>query len=410
MRTALARRAVLVAATVLVAGCASARSAAEPRTVDPSGTAAPITAASTTTTTTTAPTTVPAPTTSTAATTTSTSPSTPVAPADFDAATFDLVVRAATVDRGDRAVGVAVTKDGLLVHEAAFGVEDPAAGRPATTASRFRLASISKVLTATVVMDLVEDGLLALDEAALAPVAHDLGVTPADPRMATITLRQLLSHTSGFDPATALYFDNAAPTCRDAARITLSGSLTWDPGTHFRYSNTNYCLLGLVIEAATGLPYEWVVDARLLQPLGITDMRLAGTHDTRAGDVVHPSGADRRYLEPLFSAGAWIATASDVARILSALTDGAGPLTPGSVVAMRSTTGVASPELDWSYGLGLRLWSDGSWGHTGTVEQARAIVLTTPQGYTVAVLVSGEVPPSDELRSVVAYALVAATA
>jgi D-alanyl-D-alanine carboxypeptidase len=409
VRTALTRRAALAATLLLVAGCSSSRSSAEPGATEPASapTPAPTVTAAPPTTTVTLPPSTATPTTS--STTTSPPTTTTVAPR-FDADAFDLVVRAATVERGARAVGVAVVKDGTLVHEAAYGVEDPATARPATTSSRFRLASISKVLTATVVMDLVEDGLLSLDDPALPRIAASLGVSPADPRISAVTVRQLLSHTSGFGPAAALYFDGGAATCHDAARVALSGALTWDPGSHFRYSNTNYCLLGLAIEAATGLPFEWVVDARLLHPLGITDMRLAGTHDVRPGDVVHPSGADRRYMEPLFAAGAWIGTASDVARILSTLVDAGGPLDAGSVTAMRTPISLASPDPEWTYGLGLRLWVDGSWGHTGTVEQTRAIVLATPQGYVVSVLVSGEVPPSDDLRAVVAYALVAATA
>ncbi len=400
MRTALTRQAVLVVTLAVTAGCASSRGSAAPSTAAPT---TAVTAAPSTTRVTTAPSTPTSSSTSTTSTTSTTVPD------RFDAAAFDLVVRAATVDRGARAVGLAVVKDGTLVHEAAYGVEDPTTARPATTASRFRLASISKVLTATVVMDLVEDGLLQLDGPVLPRIASALGVAPADPRMPAVTLRQLLSHTSGFAPGATLYFDGGAATCPDAARIALSGALAWDPGTHFRYSNTNFCLLGLAIEAATGLPYEWVVDARLLHPLGITDMRLAGTHDVQPGDVVHPSGASRRYMEPLFAAGAWIGTATDVASVLSVLARADGPLDPASVAAMRTPISLASPDPEWTYGLGLRLWVDGSWGHTGTVEQTRAIVLATPPGYVVSLLVSGEVPPSDDLRGVVAYALVAAT-
>ena len=99
-----------------------------------------------------------------------------------------------------------MAKDGKLLHTAAFGVANPATGEAASPASRFRLASNSKLLTATAILELVEAGQLGLDEPVLARLATRLGVAFKDGRMATVTLRQLLSHTSGMPEYDRTFF------------------------------------------------------------------------------------------------------------------------------------------------------------------------------------------------------------
>ena len=97
-----------------------------------------------------------------------------VAPGQF--AAFDESLRSGLIGNGALAISVAVAKDGKLLHTAAFGVANPATGEPATSASRFRLASNSKLLTATAILQLVEAGQLGLDEPVLARLATHLGV------------------------------------------------------------------------------------------------------------------------------------------------------------------------------------------------------------------------------------------
>ena len=318
---------------------------------------------------------------------------------------FDESLQSSLIGNGALAVSVAVARDGEMIHTAAFGVADPATGEAVTPAHRFRVASNSKLLTATAAMQLVEAGQVALDEPVLASLVSRLGVAPTDGGIAGITLRHLLSHTSGFPQYEATFFGGAADTCEEAAARGLSNGLLAPPGTAYRYSNMNFCVLGLVIEELTGRPYESVILERVLRPLGIDDMRLAGTYDVRPGDVAHPTTPGRTFMEALAGAGAWIGTPTDLVAIIDGLDrsrPGWHPLSAATVDQMQAPQpGIGYSNGRW-YGLGLRVWADGTWGHTGTVENARSMVIRRPDGITWAVTVSGNTPSNtDRLRGVV---------
>jgi len=306
-------------------------------------------------------------------------------------------------------VQVAVAHHGVLVHEAAYGVADPPTGTtPATPDMRFRIGSISKSLLAPVVLQLVDEGKLALDEPVLVRLAANIGVTLGDPRMASVTVQQLLSHTSGL-PEYWLTFFRTTGTCRDAAARGLSRKLMADPGTLYNYSNLNFCLLGLLVEQVTNHPYDVEVKSRVLDPLGVSDMRVAASNEVLPGDVVHPTGPDRSFLEALGAAGAWVGRARDVVRVF----DGMDPPTakravvPATLVSqMRAHPPLTYPKPGRWYGLGIMVWDDGSYGHTGTVENARSMVLHRPDGVTWAVLVDGNAPSeTDRIEALVDKAL-----
>lgn len=355
----------------------------------------PTTVAETTTTTSTTPTTVPK---------ASTGP--------FDGAAFDAVIGAATVDRGDLGAGAAVMRDGTVLHTAAFGMENPFESKAATVDTRFRIASISKMFTAVAIMQLVNDGSIRLDK----PFAGQLGLHGPfnDPRVAAVTVRQLLSHTSGFGVSRNNFFGHGVNTWQQAAKAALEQQLQFDPGTAFQYSNANFCLLGLLLESVTGQPFETAIREQVLEPLGI-EAHLAPTFDARAGDALHASSPGRNYMETLGPAGGWVATPLDIAKLTSSLrveTPGAHLLDRTTVDAMRVPVPfpveVPAPANGWSYGLGLLLFGDGSWGHTGTIESTHAVVVNRPDGLTVAVLVSGKFPTNtDDLLGVIDTAVAA---
>ena len=169
------------------------------------------------------------------------------------------------------AASVAVMVDGELVHAAAFGTRLPGSDDIVTTTDRFRIASISKTVTAIVVMQLVDEGVLALDDPVGQMLVDSLGVVAPDADAARLTVRQLLSHRSGFGAAEGVFFSNGAASCADAAVQGLSTMV--GSGTSYDYSNMNFCLLGMLIEAATGKTYERVVQESLLDPLGVSGMR-----------------------------------------------------------------------------------------------------------------------------------------
>ena len=387
----------------------------------------------TTTTSTAEPTTTTAPPTTTAVTTTTTT----APPLDAAWAAFDQIMSARLVGGGDYAVSVAVAVNGQLVHEGAYGYRVPPPPPPpappstvpldplvATTVldtttttpaeppeavelgDRFRIASISKVITATVVLQLVEAGQLRLDEPVGDRLIALVGATPVDPAVSTMTVRQLLSHTAGLPSYQGAFFGGRFDSCPSIAQHGLSSGLNGAPGTVYTYSNLNFCLLGLLVEDVAGRPYEAVVQDRLLGPLGITGMRLAGTFDSTPYEVIHPSGPGRNYMEVLGAAGSWVATAADIVTILDSLDrtkPGWHPLSSATVELMHQPA--APPVLyrdpnQW-YGLGLIMYADGAWGHTGTIENTHSMGLRRPDGVTWSVLVSGEVPwESENLRGI----------
>lgn len=305
----------------------------------------------------------------------------------------------------DTAASVAVMVDGRLVHEAAFGQRVAGTGEAVDTADRFRVASISKTITAITALRLVENGTLTLDDPVGAVVVEHLRMTGADPDAASITVRELLSHTAGFPQHEGTFFRNGATSCTDAATQGLSRSVS--SGNGFRYSNMSYCVLGVLIEAATGKTYERVVDDELLTPLGISGMRLTSTYELGPDEVSHAPSPNRNFMEALGAAGAWNATPGDLVTILNSVdpdTPGWKALSPETLRAIRHRVPTALPAA--GYGLGVINYSGDAWGHTGTLEHTHSMVLVQPDGVTWAVTVAGDYPSSTgQLRNIMRSAM-----
>ena len=315
---------------------------------------------------------------------------------------------------GSSAASIAVMRNGELEHAEAFGERVP--GDAAETEDRFRVASISKTIAAITTLRLVEDGTLDLDARIGSLLASDLGVGTPAAGVTALTIRQLLTHRSGFAQYEDLFFRNEVGSCRAAAAVGLTQSLQGTPGSRFLYSNMNFCLLGIAIEVLTGERYESVVRREVLDPLGIDGMRMADTFDVGVGDVEHRSEDGRNYMEVLGAAGAWIATPTDLVAIL----DSIDPATPGTklldaatLVEMQTvtvdptepadeqdapgsaTTTTISSDPNSGYGMGLMIFDAEddaalSFGHTGTLESTHAMFARRPDGLTWAVTVSGD--------------------
>lgn len=302
---------------------------------------------------------------------------------------------------------VAVMIDGEVVHQSAFGERIAGSGEAVEATDRFRVGSISKTITAITALRLVEQGALTLDAPVGQLLADHLGLVQYDADARSITLRRLLSHTAGMPKGDNLMFGNGAASCAEIATRTLASSVG---GSGFNYSNVGYCVLTVLIEAVTGKAYERVVNDELLEPLGIDGMRITSTYELGPDEVSHHPVPGRNYMETLAGAGAWNATPTDLVTILDAIdpkTVGIKALTPESMEILRyrlPTGGEPS-----GYGLGVINYGGGAWGHTGTIENTRAMVLVQPDGVTWAVTVSGNSPgDSDSLRGIVQGSLAAA--
>ncbi len=309
----------------------------------------------------------------------------------------------------DRLVGpnvsasVAVMIEGQLVHAAAYGERVAGGDDAVETTDRFRVASISKTITAIVVMQLVEDGMLTLDEPVGPLLVEHLGLSSFDPDVESITVRELLSHTAGFPKHQNTFFGNGATSCVDAAGQGLAGNVG---GGSYRYSNMGYCVLGVLIEAVTGKTYERVVEERLLTPLGISGMRMPSTYDLGPDEVSHHPGPGRNAMETLGAAGSWNATPSDLVRILNSIdhsTPGWKAVSAETAEAMRYRVVTEGPP--GGYGLGLINYG-ADFGHPGKINNVHAMFLRQSDGITWAITVSGGYPSeSSNLRSIMRRAL-----
>lgn len=286
-------------------------------------------------------------------------------------------------------LAVAFTHAGKLVHEAAFGLADRDAGEALTPRHRFRIASVSKPITAVAIFRLIEEGKLRLGDRVLGPDGI-LGETYGkveSPRLRAITVDHLLTHTSGGWPndATDPMFRAGLPEHAALIEATLAYQApAHDPGTHYAYSNFGYCLLGRVIERVSGEPYAGYVKQTLLAPSGIADMEIAGNTlaerqppEVRyyAGPHENAYGMDVRRMD---SHGGWIASAASLARFAAAVPSLLKPET----VSLMTTASPINP----AYARGWRVNARGNTWHTGSLPGTATIMVRTTTGLTWAAL------------------------
>jgi uncharacterized protein (TIGR03437 family) len=219
----------------------------------------------------------------------------------------------------------------------------------------FRIASLSKPVTSTAILKLVEQGKLKLEDRAFTILdqlrCSSGGIT--DARVVSITVQQLLHHTAGFDRSMTPdpMFQNSAAAqslgmpgpvgCQEVIRWMLSRNLDFAPGARYAYSNFGYCILGRIIEKVSGMSYENYVRQEVLAPMGIQRMRLGKTQlaERQPGETLYfmPAGAAQPLslfppytqrvpwpyggwaIESMDSHGGWIASAPDLVRFLNQL-------------------------------------------------------------------------------------------
>ncbi len=289
---------------------------------------------------------------------------------------------------------------------------EAAAGVPVEPETAFETGSISKLYTAAVVLLLVDRGVLALDE------TLDNWVPEFDNAEA-ITLRQLLQHASGIfsvhdDPEfMPRLFMEPAHHWRVEELLDFVAEPHFPPGEGWRYSNTNYLLLGLVVERATGRPFAENLRRLILEPLALERTWFAAAEDPELprahafldfdGDGVPDDLSalmpDTAFLTSAWTAGAVIASSGDVARFTRALLGDASILSTDSRRAMLSF--VDRPDGK-QYGLGVLrevLGETTVIGHRGNSMGFSAVTWHAPDsGVTLTILTNGHgvvVHPSD---------------
>ncbi len=187
---------------------------------------------------------------------------------------------------------VGLVQNGRVVYTAAFGQARLAPPLAATPAMHYPVGSISKQFTAACVLLLQQDGKLSIED----PVARWF---PELTRANEVTLRMLLSHTSGYsDYAPQDYTIPAWTHPTDPVKLVHEWAekpLDFEPGTRWQYSNTNFVLAALIVQKASGMPFPQFLSTRVLQPLGLQNVLNLDTDRAR----VEPQGYLRNALGPL---------------------------------------------------------------------------------------------------------------
>jgi len=232
---------------------------------------------------------------------------------------IDQAVQAMLAKSGAPSSSIAVVKEGRLVYAKAYGLAELKRQRPATTAMRYSIGSISKQFTAAAILILAEGGKLSLDD----PLSRWF---PQLTRAGEVTVRQILSMTSGYQdfwPQDYVMPTMMKPESPEAIlKSWAEKPLDFEPGTKWQYSNTNYVIAALIVERITSLSLMEFLQQHVFGPL-----EMKSVFDTDAGPL--PAGDPERYLRYglgpvrpapkegkgwMFGAGELAMTASDLAK------------------------------------------------------------------------------------------------
>lgn len=351
---------------------------------------------------------------------------------------FDDAMAGYMKDRGISAGSLAVVRNGRLVLARGYSWA-PEGSPPVPPTALFRIASVSKPITAAGVLQLVEQGKLRLDQ----PIGEILDLSRwTDRRIENVTVRHLLTHRGGWDRSKA--FD---PMFRDQAIAKALGRplptvpqmvidymatqpLQSDPGTNYAYSNFGYCVLGRIIEKRTGQSYEDYIRERLLAPVGVTRMRIGHSLPAQRfpGEVeyVDPSNSlkdsvmggnlSEKVSEPyggfnlhtMDAHGGWVASAVDLARFSAAIDPkGAHPLLSAASIEQMWKRPPGVPETAPTYyalGWQVRIVGESrinAW-HNGSLPGTFTVLVRRWDGLSWAALFNQRsegksMPPSDAI-------------
>lgn len=297
-------------------------------------------------------------------------------------------------------LSAAFALDSAIVHRVAFGSATLDRTTPLEPRHRFRIASVSKPITAAAIMLLVDQGKLSLDSRVLGPggiLEMDYSIYNGDPRLGDITVDHLLCHTSGGwgkekDPM----FQNDELNTGELIQWTLvNRPLEHEPGANHDYSNFGYCLLGRVIENVSHQPYDTYVKNSVLKRCGISEMCIAGsTKEERLEDEVEylaqtPEDADSPYsvnMRRIDAVGGWLATSEDLVHFAVGVGNKANEttlLSPASLEKM-----VEPSEANKRCARGWFVNPQGHRWHNGSLPGVSSILVSTSFGITWAALMN----------------------
>ena len=296
---------------------------------------------------------------------------------------------------------VLVMKGGKVCFRKAYGLASVELNVPMQPDCIFRIGSITKQITAAAVLTLVEDGQVELK----APIGQYLEEVPK--AWGTVTIEQLLNHTGGIPNHTevAVYKAHMREDLTPGELLrtyVASLPLDFEPGTAYRYSNTGYILLGMLIEKVSAQPYPAFLQARFFDPLGLKHIRYGSETELIPGMVPGytkgPKPCSYRSTSQTFASGGLMATADDVARWLQLLYEGK-VLTPKSLTQMLAPTRLKNgQEVGYGFGIGFRpIGKARLAGHAGGVPGYKSWAEADPTTRTLIVILNNtDAPKGDD--------------
>jgi CubicO group peptidase (beta-lactamase class C family) len=290
---------------------------------------------------------------------------------------------------------VLVLRDGQPVVRASYGLADLETHTPATPETNYRLASMTKQFTAAAILLLAEDGSLTVDDRA------QTWLPSLPPAAETVTIRHLLTHTSGL-----IDYEDVIPRTfvaqlhdADVLRLLETQDRTYfPPGTGYRYSNSGYALLARIVQGASGKTFATFLRERIFQPLAMNNTVAyeegISTVNHRAFGYTEEFGwwnlTDQDPTSAVLGDGGIYSSIDDLAKWDSALYD-SRLLQPRSLLAaFTPATRTDDPRVE--YGYGWRITGETLW-HSGESVGFRNVIVRYPKRHaTVAVLTNRNEP------------------
>ncbi len=313
---------------------------------------------------------------------------------------------------------VAIAKDGKLIYAKGFGYTDKEDSVKAEPYSLYRIASVSKLITAVGIMKLIEEKKLTLDTKVFGKeglLNDTVYLHYVDKRVEDITVKQLLNHSAGWtsywgdhmfiNDMIAKSLKKPLPvSLQDIIVFALSKHLHFKPGTYSSYCNLGFSILQLVIEKASGRPYESYIKENVFYPLNIEDAHLAFNFDSlrypnearyyeipEAQKIIAFDGSRDSILKSrggndirtLGAAGGWIISSVSMLKLILAI-DGNDNfpdlLTRQSIMRMVERDGEYQP-LGWK-----TIYSNGKWWRSGSFPGTSALAVVRNDGFSYVFL------------------------
>lgn len=290
-----------------------------------------------------------------------------------------------------------VIQDGEYIVRRGYGLSELETGIEAGPTTNYRLASVSKQFTAAAILLLTEDGKLTLDDRLRRwlpslPVAAD-----------AITLRQLLTHSSGLVDYEEVMADDSTGQLRDAdvLRLLESPDRTYfKPGSEYRYSNSGYALLALIVERASAMSYQDFLRERIFLPLGMHDtlayVRGGPEVPHRAYGYSEIQGqwirTDQSTTSAVLGDGGIYSSIEDLAKWDAALYDDRLLSDASRAAAFTTQVQVVGERYRAGYGYGWRITGDSLW-HSGETIGFRNVILRYPRQHLTVILLSNRDDP-----------------